>query len=163
MKISHLEEEEAKERESWFHTKMFISGPGVITGVLVSTITAIVLNRTSRFLEITGSTLPSATRNDAYSAWKWRNFLISFIHSTISGLATIFCVVNHPSLLTDMIGTSSQTAYLLASFSHGYFLYDLVEMILNLEYKGTGELVFHHLFVSSHGNSSLSLFCVIMM
>ena len=46
-----------------------------------------------------------------------------------------------------MISMTSRSAYFLASFSHGYFVYDLMEIVKHVSYKGCGELVVHHTFV----------------
>lgn len=41
----------------------------------------------------------------------------------------------------------SRSAYFLASFSHGYFVYDLLEMVRKIRYRGSIELVLHHVLV----------------
>lgn len=60
----------------------------------------------------------------------------------------MYSIVLQPDLVTDMLGAVSTPAYFLNCFSHGYFIHDLIEMLLNLGYKGSLELVFHHFFVS---------------
>jgi hypothetical protein len=46
-----------------------------------------------------------------------------------------------------MIVATSRSAYFLASFSHGYFMYDLFEMVRKIRYRGSLELILHHVLV----------------
>lgn len=56
-------------------------------------------------------------------------------------------------LLIDVIDTYTDYGYLLTSFSFGYFIYDTIEMLTHLDYKGTHELVFHHILVRVSSSS----------
>lgn len=92
--------------------------------------------------------------------WLWKSFDWSVhVILTLTCYCSLLCithgtceqthsVVHQPNLVTDMLGAVSSPAYFLSCFSHGYFVHDLMEMLFNLKYKGSGELVFHHLFVS---------------
>ncbi|CAG2170811.1 unnamed protein product, partial [Oppiella nova] len=86
---------------------------------------------------------------DTYKRWKWRNFLISFIHSNITGFGSLFCCIYQPSLLVEVIDSYLEAAYILTSISHGYFIYDLIEMLTHMTYKGSKELVVHHILIIS--------------
>ena len=59
------------------------------TGLLTSILTIFVLNRVNKYLEKTRLTQPKTTAKDPYLSWKWRNFLVSFIHSVITGVGAI--------------------------------------------------------------------------
>lgn len=48
-----------------------------------------------------------------------------------------FSFYDEPQLAKDMINTESKPAYLLACFSNGYFVYDLIEMIIKFGYKAS--------------------------
>ncbi|UXI15171.1 asparaginyl tRNA synthetase [Sarcoptes scabiei] len=86
--------------------------------------------------------------NQTYHYWRFRNFLISFFHASLTGFVQFHhSVLLNPTLLTDVIDTYSYWGYLLTSFSLGYFVYDTIEMLRYVEKKGTFELVLHHFMV----------------
>lgn len=59
-------------------------------GLIISIITTLLFNRFCKYLQVTGTTEPATVKTDKYLSWKWRNFLLSFVHSTISGLWTVY-------------------------------------------------------------------------
>lgn len=85
--------------------------------------------------------------NNDYYYWRYRNFLISFIHASLTGFGSLVCTMAHPILLFDVLNSYNEFGYLLTSFSFGYFIYDTIEMLTHSSYKGTRELVFHHILI----------------
>lgn len=65
--------------------------PGLTwNGVQVSLLTTSAFFLLNVWLKRTGMTQPATTCKDAQLAWRWRNILISFIHSLISGIWAIY-------------------------------------------------------------------------
>lgn len=119
------------------------SSYGLTYGMVLSFITAIVINRCNQLFGYFPTLYPPNLRHcsDSFRQWKWRNFSISFIHSIITGFGSllwyfifdliwiqlskcvsIYSVSYSPRLLIEVIDEYLEPAYLLTSFSHG--LYD---------------------------------------
>ena len=147
-------------------------------GLVIGLISAVVINRLTALLHRLRVIYPKAVLADPrdYYLWRYRNFLISFCHAFLTGVGSLlwyvkfltlsytltkcFCiflysVINTPTLLFDVLDTYNEFGYWLTSFSFGYFLYDTVEMITHAEYKGTTELVIHHILVNYHQSRSI--------
>ncbi|KAJ6216324.1 hypothetical protein RDWZM_007481 [Blomia tropicalis] len=118
-------------------------------GLVIGLISAVVINRLTALLHRLRVIYPKAVLADPrdYYLWRYRNFLISFCHAFLTGVGSLLCVINTPTLLFDVLDTYNEFGYWLTSFSFGYFLYDTVEMITHAEYKGTTELVIHHILI----------------
>jgi len=86
--------------------------------------------------------------SDFITKWKWRNTLTSFLHSTLTGLWSIFIFAADPSFAEDMINGFSQSGHMLISVSMGYFAYDFIDMSLYTWHKrSTKEMLLHHIVV----------------
>uniref|UniRef100_UPI00358F7646 TLC domain-containing protein 2-like n=1 Tax=Myxine glutinosa TaxID=7769 RepID=UPI00358F7646 len=85
----------------------------------------------------------SAERN----RWKWRNSCTSLLHSLSTGFGTLFGFYLHPEMAEDMINTHGLFSYYLVSFSIGYFVHDILDMVQNQRLQRCWELLTHHLVV----------------
>ncbi|CAH1802483.1 unnamed protein product, partial [Owenia fusiformis] len=90
---------------------------------------------------------PSAVRESDH--WKWKNILISWIHSVICSLWITYCCYTHPSMFDDLITHIDMASFLLATFSTGYFIFDLIDYIQSGQALKDWEVCLHHLVVIS--------------
>ncbi|XP_043386933.1 TLC domain-containing protein 1 isoform X2 [Chelonia mydas] len=88
--------------------------------------------------------LPAHVRRDPTRAWRWRNLLVSFVHSVVTGLWAVLCVWQVPEMLVDIENTSSTSGYLLLCFSAGYFIHDTLDIILSHQSRASWEYLVHH-------------------
>ncbi|KAL7642129.1 UNVERIFIED_CONTAM: hypothetical protein RMT77_006689 [Armadillidium vulgare] len=100
-----------------------------------------ILNRTLNFI------LPKAVLKTDKEKWKWKNIMISLIHSVVAGLWAVICFILFPEMAEDLINSYSTFAHMLVSFSVGYFLHDLMDLSLNYRNRSSYELIIHHCFV----------------
>lgn len=77
--------------------------------------------------------------------WKWQNIQISWCHSTITGLGSLYCFYNYPELSQDMVAFHNPTSYAIAAFSTGYFFSDFVDIVSNFRRKILWEILLHHI------------------
>ncbi|XP_054155427.1 TLC domain-containing protein 2-like [Oppia nitens] len=134
----------------------------VLYGSVIAVFSAAAIMAINQMFELCPQWYPSCMRQQplattcaitsakvVYKRWKWRNFFISFVHSMVTGIGSLMCALYMPSLLVDVIDCYLEGAYILTSISLGYFVYDLIEMITHLQYKGTKELLVHHILIIS--------------
>ncbi|XP_077692979.1 TLC domain-containing protein 1 isoform X2 [Eretmochelys imbricata] len=88
--------------------------------------------------------LPAHVRRDPTRAWRWRNLLVSFVHSVVTGLWAVLCVWQVPEMLVDIENTSSTSGYLLLCFSAGYFIHDTLDIIVSHQSRASWEYLVHH-------------------
>ncbi|TFK00386.1 Calfacilitin [Platysternon megacephalum] len=88
--------------------------------------------------------LPAHVRRDPTRAWRWRNLLVSFVHSVVTGLWAVLCVWQVPEMLMDIENTSSTSGYLLLCFSAGYFIHDTLDIIVSHQSRASWEYLVHH-------------------
>ena len=50
-------------------------------------------------------------------------------------------------MLLDVLDSYNEFGYILTAFSLGYFIYDTLEMLTHGSYKGTTELIIHHVLI----------------
>ncbi|XP_029965282.1 TLC domain-containing protein 2 [Salarias fasciatus] len=81
------------------------------------------------------------------NTWKWRNISTSFVHSFITAVWAVMCFFIHPQMAEDLIETHSVFSHALVSFSIGYFIYDLLDMLQHQRLSEAWELLFHHVVV----------------
>lgn len=93
------------------------------------------------------STVPSQFTKNYLRSWRWKNILTSLIHSIITGFGAIWCFAELPKMAEDMIESHTKNAHLLVSLSTGYFIYDLLDMLLFNRSRSSYELMVHHSFV----------------
>ncbi|XP_040581637.1 TLC domain-containing protein 2 [Lepeophtheirus salmonis] len=84
-------------------------------------------------------------------SWKWRNTMVSFIHSNLTGIWAPLCFVFNPVLSNDLVGAYDLNVHSIIAVSLGYFLYDFVDMSLqisaNTRSRQTYQLLLHHFTV----------------
>ncbi|XP_043355129.1 TLC domain-containing protein 1 isoform X2 [Dermochelys coriacea] len=101
--------------------------------------------------------LPAHVRRDPTRAWRWRNLLVSFVHSVVTGLWAVLCVWQVPEMLVDIENTSSTSGYLLLCFSAGYFIHDTLDIIVSHQSRASWEYLVHHAMAISAFFSGISL------
>uniref|UniRef100_A0A8C8S9U6 TLC domain containing 1 n=1 Tax=Pelusios castaneus TaxID=367368 RepID=A0A8C8S9U6_9SAUR len=88
--------------------------------------------------------LPARVRPDPTRAWRWRNLLVSFVHSVVTGLWAVLGVWQVPQVLLDIENSSSASGYLLLCFSAGYFIHDTLDIIVSRQSRASWEYLVHH-------------------
>ncbi|XP_044532214.1 TLC domain-containing protein 1 [Gracilinanus agilis] len=88
--------------------------------------------------------LPVHVRGDPLHTWRWRNLLVSFAHSIVSGLWALLCVWQTPEMLVDIETKSSLSGYFLVCFSTGYFIHDSLDILLSKQAQASWEYLVHH-------------------
>ncbi|XP_076435044.1 TLC domain-containing protein 2-like [Babylonia areolata] len=86
-------------------------------------------------------------RTAAHSSWRWKNITISFLHACISGPWALSCFWETPKMVEDMISTYSSFSYVLISMAVGYFVYDMIDMVVCQRTRQSLELVGHHIVI----------------
>ena len=79
--------------------------------------------------------------------WRWRNVYVSWLHSTLSTIWTLSCVLLYPEMLEDLFSHVNYVTYFCVCFSTGYFTYDLYDIVSGPALSGNLEVVVHHLVV----------------
>ncbi|CAB4055469.1 DARS [Lepeophtheirus salmonis] len=79
------------------------------------------------------------------------NTMVSFIHSNLTGIWAPLCFVFNPVLSNDLVGAYDLNVHSIIAVSLGYFLYDFVDMSLqisaNTRSRQTYQLLLHHFTV----------------
>ncbi|KAL6054478.1 TLC domain-containing protein 2 [Balamuthia mandrillaris] len=113
-----------------------------------------------RFAKVNAGTFfPASVRGQPLKENRWLNILVSLLHSCISALGCILCLlgVQSTSGWGDLVnfGDSSFYPQLLMSFCCGYFIYDGIDLTLhNLNTVG---LILHHVLIAGFFLLSISL------
>lgn len=81
------------------------------------------------------------------SRWKWKNITVSFIHSIISSAWAIACFYERPDMAEDLITVFTVLSHSLTSFSVGYFLHDLYDLMNTRSSRLSVELMGHHVVI----------------
>ncbi|XP_077467195.1 TLC domain-containing protein 2 [Stigmatopora argus] len=85
----------------------------------------------------------AATKNTT----RWRNISTSFLHSLVTAIWALLCFFLQPEMAEDLIETHSVVSHALVSFSIGYFIYDLFDMVKCQRFTQCWELAIHHTVV----------------
>ncbi|KAM8835567.1 TLC domain-containing protein 2-like isoform 1-T10 [Synchiropus picturatus] len=80
-------------------------------------------------------------------SWKWRNISTSLVHSSLTGAWTLLCFYLEPHMLENLITSCSLHSQSLVAVSTGYFIYDSVDLALNLPLQQCWDLLLHHTVV----------------
>ncbi|XP_077167243.1 TLC domain-containing protein 1 [Paroedura picta] len=88
--------------------------------------------------------LPAHVRRDATRTWRWRNLLVSFVHSIVAGIWAVAGVWQKPEIFSDIIDTAPPSGRLLLCFSSGYFIHDSLDIILCRQSRASWEYLVHH-------------------
>jgi len=85
---------------------------------------------------------------DKYRVFRWRNLVISFIHSTITGSWSLACVILFGKLmLADMVVYVNWPMYAMCCFATGYFIYDTLDIVIARRMMEKWEILLHHFSV----------------
>ncbi|BFZ18470.1 hypothetical protein BsWGS_21508 [Bradybaena similaris] len=103
--------------------------------IAVSSIFFYVLSRFVLFLT------PAVARP---KSWKWKNFAVSFVHAAISSTWAVLCFLERPDMAEDLITVYTGLSHTLVSFSVGYFLFDLLDLLYYQRNRQALELLGHH-------------------
>ncbi|XP_076452226.1 TLC domain-containing protein 2-like [Babylonia areolata] len=90
---------------------------------------------------------PSQVARSPAQSWRWKNISVSFLHASISGPLAVVCFWETPLMAEDLISTFSWFSYALISMSVGYFVYDILDMIVCERTRQSWELVGHHIVI----------------
>ncbi|KAF6724954.1 Calfacilitin [Oryzias melastigma] len=91
--------------------------------------------------------VPKVVRQDAFRSWKWKNLSVSMVHSVLTAVWALTCVVVSPELLGDLRSYHTPLSYLLVCVSTGYFVQDAGDIILTGHARGSWEFLLHHAMV----------------
>ncbi|KAK3758158.1 hypothetical protein RRG08_060815 [Elysia crispata] len=81
------------------------------------------------------------------SSWKWKNIMVSFVHSIISSVWAVACFYERPDMAEDLITVFTVLSHSLTSFSVGYFVYDLFDLMSTRSSRQSIELMGHHVVI----------------
>ncbi|XP_071790844.1 TLC domain-containing protein 2-like [Asterias amurensis] len=118
---------------SMFHARMIYT-------IVGSTIAFQCLNITLNFT-------PAPQKYYSEPRFRWRNILTSFTHAMISGFCSIFCLYSSPELLDDLIHNVTPMGEVLVAISVGYFIYDVIDILLYRSVTNTWPLLIHHIVI----------------
>ncbi|XP_039107793.1 TLC domain-containing protein 1 isoform X1 [Hyaena hyaena] len=88
--------------------------------------------------------LPAHVRADPLRTWRWHNLLVSFAHSIVSGIWALLCIWQTPELLVEIETAWSLSGYLLVCFSTGYFIHDMMDIVISRQAGASWEYLVHH-------------------
>ncbi|KAJ6657278.1 hypothetical protein lerEdw1_002645 [Lerista edwardsae] len=94
------------------------------------------------------SPLPAHVCRDATRTWRWRNLLVSFVHSIVAGIWAVRGVLQVPEIFIDIVNTSPPSGHLLLCFSTGYFIHDSLDIIVCHQSCASWEYLVHHAMAS---------------
>lgn len=102
------------------------------------------------------------------NVWKWRNLVVSWTHAVIVGIWDITCFYRYPELLNDLVGYYNMYIYSMVAFSAGYFIHDLIDIVVNRQSASMWEVIPHHIavagmFVGNFANSYCIAYSVIAL
>lgn len=78
--------------------------------------------------------------------WLYQNISVSFVHSFISAILSVYCFFDEPVMLTKMLKAWSNTAFYLVTFCTGYFIHDFFDMLM-YDASNSMSLLIHHVLV----------------
>lgn len=83
--------------------------------------------------------------------WRFKNTLISWIHSLLASCLVIANIIKTPDIFDDMINMSTKLAYVTICVSTGYFLYDALDLLVSNKKLSTQsmEVLLHHFVIIS--------------
>ena len=86
-------------------------------------------------------------KQKAYRVLRWKNILVSFVHSCITSVFILYFVATKPQLYENMIYFQDEGVYNLNRFVFSYFLYDTIDNLLNDKTRKTFEIMIHHFVI----------------
>ncbi|KAL2096730.1 hypothetical protein ACEWY4_008878 [Coilia grayii] len=91
--------------------------------------------------------MPKVVKNDDFRTWKWRNLSVSLVHSLLTGVWAVSCLIQEPVMLQQIYSFYTPLSYLLVCVSSGYFVQDACDIIFTGHAKGSWEFLLHHFLV----------------
>ncbi|KAL8198956.1 UNVERIFIED_CONTAM: Calfacilitin [Gekko kuhli] len=88
--------------------------------------------------------LPAHVRRDATRTWRWRNLLVSFVHSIATGIWAVAGVWQMPEIFSDIVDTAPPSGRLVLCLASGYFIHDSLDIILCRQSRASWEYLVHH-------------------
>ncbi|XP_069766632.1 LOW QUALITY PROTEIN: TLC domain-containing protein 1 [Narcine bancroftii] len=92
---------------------------------------------------------PQQVKENKTRAWRWTNLNVSLVHSAITGPWALLCVYNAPEMFTEIFAFQNSFSYSLVCVSTGYFIQDVVDIIMNGQSRASWEFLLHHMLVIS--------------
>lgn len=83
------------------------------------------------------------------NVWKWRNLVVSWTHALIVGVWDLTCFFWYPELVSDLISYHNFYIYSMVAFSTGYFLHDLIDIVVNKQSSSMWEVIPHHVAITT--------------
>ncbi|XP_042298214.1 TLC domain-containing protein 1 [Sceloporus undulatus] len=88
---------------------------------------------------------PEYVRRDPTRLWRWKNLLVSFVHSVVAGVWAVAGVWRIPGgIFADLVHASSPSGHLLLCVSAGYFIHDSLDIIVCHQSRASWEYLVHH-------------------
>lgn len=75
---------------------------------------------------------------------RWNNIVVSLTHSVLSSIGCLYCFYMDPTLTSDIIHRYSTRSFIVASFSLGYFVHDLIHALKYQQFATSWEIILHH-------------------
>jgi len=86
--------------------------------------------------------------DDEYRKFRYRNLTISFSHAVITGCWSLICVVLYGKLMReDMVAFVNWPTYGLCCFTTGYFLYDVMDIVMAKRIMEKWDILLHHMTI----------------
>uniref|UniRef100_A0A5S6QQF9 TLC domain-containing protein n=1 Tax=Trichuris muris TaxID=70415 RepID=A0A5S6QQF9_TRIMR len=112
---------------------------------LCSVLCFVLVNRVIRLLPVPELVIAKGESQK----FRWRNLLVSFLHSCVTGLASVLCVAsywNH-GMREDLFVFANYPAMFICCFATGYFIYDCGHIVAAGHAKEKAEILLHHLSI----------------
>ncbi|XP_038059690.1 TLC domain-containing protein 2-like [Patiria miniata] len=90
---------------------------------------------------------PVPEKQERERRFRWRNIVTSFIHAVISGFSASYCLYTSPEILADIKQHVTTMSMVLVALSVGYFVYDLIDILIYRPIRNTWPLVIHHVVI----------------
>jgi hypothetical protein len=82
-----------------------------------------------------------------YRLKRWKNIIVSFIHSVITSIFGLYVLIKYPELTENMVEAHVPIVYCVNCFVFTYFFYDTVDNLMNNRTRKTYEMMIHHFVV----------------
>lgn len=89
---------------------------------------------------------PSACKTEL-ERWKWMNIAVSWVHSTIVGIACSYGFWRYPAVMDDLVEFNNPYLYTIVALSTGYFIYDFIDVVYYGHTRAMWEVLLHHVAV----------------
>ncbi|CAI9740810.1 TLC domain-containing protein 2-like [Octopus vulgaris] len=115
------------------------------TGIIITTVSFLFFQITAFIVDRYLKT--SSFLNNPKLHWRWKNVFISFTHAAIVSVCCLTSFYLTPKLTADMISTHTPLSHGTVALSAGYFLHDIVDMVVYDWSRKSLELLIHHVVI----------------